>query len=280
MLGINNWPPECVGPPTVNAFRIVKEELGIPLVMFWYDIYVEQLASILDSFAGVADLHVLFAACSDSHRQFASGINYVYAGLAFEDSLFEFNELPRDIDIGFLGTLWPERSNYIADLAKADLRVFTTGGILIKGAKAVPRSDKESSWISYNEYLKLLSRLKISLNFSSLQVSKYQVRARVWESLWSKTFLLEEENPVTDKYFAPNEDYVPFSSPGDLVEKVKYYLLHDNERDRIRLHGWSTIKTYYSAKRFWKNLFGILTSGDVVHSGLLCGREYFASLGG
>jgi hypothetical protein len=280
MLGINNWPPECSGPPTVNAFEVVKKELSIPIVMFWYDIYVEQLVSILESFAGVADLHVLFAACRDSHRRFTPGTRYIYAGLTFEDSLFGHIETTRDIDIGFLGTLWPERADYIASLTKTGLRVFTVGGILIDGAKTVPLSRAESGWIPYSEYLKLLSRLKIALNFSSLQVSKYQVRARVWESLWNKTFLLEEENPVTSSYFSPYIDYVPFDDSRDLTEKIRYYLVHNNERDRIRLHGWNTIRTYYSAERFWKSLLGMITSGNIEHMGFLYGREYFTSLEG
>ncbi|MFC1900895.1 hypothetical protein ACFLYN_04810, partial [Chloroflexota bacterium] len=51
-------------------------------------------------------------------------------------------------------------------------------------------------------------------NIASTTVTppKLMTRGRVFEALWSRTFLLEEENPITSRYFEPYVDYVPFST--------------------------------------------------------------------
>ena len=80
-------------------------------------------------------------------------------------------------------------------------------------------------------------------------------RARVWEALWLRTFLLEEDNPVTSTYFEPYVDYVPFTTLDDLADKIRYYLENEEERDRIRMQGRATVEKYYNARVYWENLF-------------------------
>ena len=88
-----------------------------------------------------------------------------------------------------------------------------------------------------------------------LKKPRYMTRSRVWEALWLRTFLLEEDNPVTSVYFEPYVDYVPFTTLQDLVDKIRYYLENDEERDRIRMHGRATVEKYYNSRIYWENLF-------------------------
>lgn len=109
--------------------------------------------------------------------------------------------------------------------------------------------------------------------------TKYQVRARVWEVLWCRTFLLEEDNPVTSLYFEPYVDYVPFTTLQDLVDKIRYYLEHEDERDRIRMQGRATVEKYYNARIYWENLFetmGIPSERQYQHHpGEIWNKAYF-----
>jgi spore maturation protein CgeB len=67
--------------------------------------------------------------------------------------------------------------------------------------------------------------------------------------------LLETENPETKMWFEPMVDYVPFTDGADLVEKARYYLEHDVERQKIAERGHQKAKEMYSGKMFWENVF-------------------------
>jgi hypothetical protein len=120
------------------------------------------------------------------------------------------------------------------------------------------------------------------LRNTSAQMStkpRYMIRARVWEAFWCRTFLLEEDNPITSLYFEPYVDYVPFTTLKDLVDKIRYYLENAEERDRIRMQGRATVEKYHSARIYWENLFetiGIQSSGQNQHRpGEIWNKAYF-----
>ena len=110
-----------------------------------------------------------------------------------------------------------------------------------------------SSWRNPLQAVKhIISVLRTS---SPVLQPKYQLGSRTWEALWLRTFLLEEDNPVISVYFEPYLDYVPFTTLKDLADKIRYYLEHEEERDRIRMHGRATVEKYYNSRIYWQNLF-------------------------
>jgi hypothetical protein len=300
-------------------------------VAFWFDIHADIIAGILERYLHTVTLNVLGGADASSHRTLSlEGTNYVYSGLTFDERLFSKPEVVRDIPVGFLGSLHQKRLHWIVELRKFGISPYIAGGHgTADWMSPVP------GWMSYEEYLELMSRLKIALNFSLLREPLYQhgvlstplrvwkasgwlehrlrawssalaknpsklknampvlkntaavlldkprymVRARVWEALWCRTFLLEEGNPVTKQYFEPYVDYVPFINSKDLVDKIKYYLENEGERDRIRMQGRSTVEKYFNARIYWENLFetiGIQSATQYHHCpGELWNKTYF-----
>ncbi len=53
----------------------------------------------------------------------------------------------------------------------------------------------------------------------------------------SGAFYLVEECDELNDFFEPNREIVCFSDPDELVEKARYYLDHDADRERISLAG-------------------------------------------
>lgn len=51
---------------------------------------------------------------------------------------------------------------------------------------------------------------------------------------------MENENPQTRCYFTPGEDYVSFNSEDDLMDKIKYFLEHEDER--LEIAAWGELK--------------------------------------
>lgn len=310
-------------PPNPDTINQITHKLGIPTVMFWWDIYQNYIADILERYIHAITLNIIGGADESSHRELPlEGTNYVYAGITFDERLFDKPEGLRDIPVGFHGSLNRNRPQWIAALGKFNIPVHIAGGVFVDGKKT-----RSSVWVPRQEYIDLLFRTKIELNFSSflnpvhepvispnlerirkvlrrpvrilkkpyeglkyiishrkqplsavkhiisvapseiratrepIPISKnprYMLRARVWEALWCRTFLLEEDNNVTSKYFEPYVDYVPFTTPKDLADKIRYYLENDDERDRVRTQGRATVENYCNARIFWENIFEII----------------------
>lgn len=328
LLSLQNMALRKGGGPTPNAVWKITHQLRIPTVMLWFDIDSDNVAGILERYLHSVTLNMILGANASSHKTLPlQGTNYVYAAFTFDERLFSTPEGVRDIPVGFFGSLSRNRPQWIAGLRKFGISPYTAGGWGTAG------------WMPYEEYLGLMSRLKIALNFSlkspanqpvvlsdrgrvwealcwpvsrlkktyrglkyiisawknpvpavkhiisvlknppALKKPRYMVQGRVWEALWCRTFLLEEDNPVTSTYFEPYVDYVPFTTLKDLVDKIRYYLEHEEERDRIRMRGRATIEKYYNARIYWENLFetiGIQSATQHAHHpGEIWNKAYF-----
>lgn len=93
------------------------------------------------------------------------------------------------------------------------------------------------------EMIKMYSRSRINLGFSSCgetHESKeriLQVRLRDFEVPMSGGFYIVEYMEELEEFFEIGKEIVCYSSREDLAEKVKYYIKHDDERERIRKAG-------------------------------------------
>lgn len=323
--------------PTPDVIGKITHQLHIPTVMFWWDIHSDLVAEVLEQYLHSVTLNMISSVDASSHKSLPlKGTNYIYAGVTYDERLFNQLESVRDIPVGFLGTLNENRSQWISRLRKRGIPVLTAGGCLADGKAPDFSTDKPASvWMPHEQYLTLLSRVKIALNFSLvgggphnsillsergpvletlcwlastlkkwslmliknpvnakyvvrefrnimaalLRKPRYIIRDRVWETLWSRTFLLEEGNPITSLYFEPYIDYVPFTTLKDLVDKIRFYLEHDEERDRIRMQGRATVEKYCNSRVYWINLFetiGIQPGGHSQHSpGEIWNKAYF-----
>jgi spore maturation protein CgeB len=100
------------------------------------------------------------------------------------------------------------------------------------------------STLSDNEMIKMYSRAKINLGFSSVgnthQTNQriVQVRLRDFEVPMSGGFYLVEYMEELEEFFKIGEEIVCYANPQDLAEKIKYYLKKDSEREAIRVRGY------------------------------------------
>ena len=64
--------------------------------------------------------------------------------------------------------------------------------------------------------------------------------------LANKGFLITNYQAELYDLFTPGEDLVVYESLEDLVEKVQYYLGHEEERKQIAMRGYETVKQYHT----------------------------------
>jgi spore maturation protein CgeB len=85
-----------------------------------------------------------------------------------------------------------------------------------------------------------------------MSVSGHQLKARVFEVMHSGAMLLEERNDQIAAYFTEDLDYVAFSNEKEMLEKIQYYLQHDEERLAIARNGYLKVRTNFTGKQFWR----------------------------
>lgn len=81
-----------------------------------------------------------------------------------------------------------------------------------------------------------------------------QVKGHVFEATSCGSMLMEAENSEASKLFEPMFNYVPFKDEKDLVDKVKYYLAYESERQRIAAKGHQKSTQKYSGETWWKTV--------------------------
>jgi len=105
----------------------------------------------------------------------------------------------------------------------------------------------------YNPALKRVWRKMRSLIPSGLTKSRpiFQIKGRNFEIPGCGGFLMTDYADDLDEYYAPGKEIVCFSDHKNLIEKVKYYLKHDAEREEIAKAGYSrTLKDHTYEHRF------------------------------
>lgn len=97
------------------------------------------------------------------------------------------------------------------------------------------------------------ARSKINLNIS-LKGIEGGTPQRVMEIMGAGGFVLTNYCAETGELFREDEEIVMFRTPEELVEKVKYYLTHDKEREQIAIRGYKKVLESYTYEKKLKRL--------------------------
>lgn len=98
--------------------------------------------------------------------------------------------------------------------------------------------------LSDEEMIRMYSRSRINLGFSSCGGTHQtgerilQVRLRDFEVPMSGGFYMVEYMEELEEFYRIGEEIVCYHDPQDMVDKIRYYLAHDEERERIRRAGY------------------------------------------
>jgi hypothetical protein len=148
-------------------------------------------------------------------------------------------------DVVFVG-------HYEADERRAHLEAVTTTGARLRlfghgwDTKAIPEDSPLRSCFPVRtvlgiEYQKALSGAKIALNFLSKLNSDTYTR-RNFEIPACRTFALSEYSPDLASMFEEGKEAEFFRTQGEMLEKIRYYLDHDDERENIARNGYLRLK--------------------------------------
>ncbi len=129
-----------------------------------------------------------------------------------------------------------ERMNLLYAVAcQHTLDLFTTDESF-----TMPNLRNHGSVDYYNEMPKVFRKSRINLNIS-LRSIKSGIPLRAFDVMGSEGFLISNYQADFMDYFVPGEDFVYYENREDLLDKIDYYLDHEEERRIIAKNGHDKI---------------------------------------
>ncbi len=179
-----------------------------------------------------------------------------------------------DIDVSFVGQYNPSRAEIIRKLREAGINVYVRGWGWPEGranheeildifsrSKIILNISDPPSRFSTKSLARLFLRrsqgsLRINLNlienFRSWQhMGIAQIKARPFEVLACKAFVLSSRADDIETYYEDKKEIVYYDGIDDLIEKIKEYLPREKERGEIANAGYArTLRENTYEKRF------------------------------
>ena len=98
---------------------------------------------------------------------------------------------------------------------------------------------------------------KINLNITTKPIMT-GLSLRVWDVMGSGGFLMSNYQEEIEDYFVIGEDLEVFSSEEELVDKVGFYLKHDDIREKIARNGYEKVRKYHNYDERIKQMIAYL----------------------
>ena len=180
------------------------------------------------------------------------GINSIPYYAYYDSTKYRKNgNLPKDIDVSFIGTLHggAERWHNIMCLSANGINIETFGW------------DSPNRRITFEKKIEIINRSKINLDFSGVsektrltrkhQIYKRmkQIKGKVFEYTMCGSFALCEYAPGLEHFFEVGKEIDIFHDKEELLEKVKYYLVHEEEREKIAQKGYERALKDYAVEQ-------------------------------
>ena len=138
--------------------------------------------------------------------------------------------------------------------------------------------NKEKSWLTEEEMVKVINRTKINLNLSNavsyhlpfllwslhsrraikelllLRKTIEQIKGRHYEINGCGGFQLSYNIPGLEVAFEIDKEIAVYNSLKNLPQRIKYFLEHENERNEIALNGYNRAIKDHSAQNYMRQL--------------------------
>lgn len=149
--------------------------------------------------------------------------------------------LPRDIDIIFVGALYPDKMPLLASVKKAFGRRFQIHGMAsFKRNAYFNLKHGFPQWvrpIRFEDYVPLYQRAKIGIN-SHLR-GKYTVGSyRLFDLPGNGVAQITDGGEYIDRFYAPGREIDTYDDAEQLIGRIDHYLSHPAQRRDMAMQGW------------------------------------------
>lgn len=141
--------------------------------------------------------------------------------------------------VGFIGTCEGPREEFISYLIEQGIDVKVTGNDWPKGKRwKVIEPHYQGPSVFGEDYIKRINGMEIALHFLR-HSNRDEQDSRTFEIPACGAFMLAERSELHMKLFEEGKEAAFFTTKEELLDKVKYYLIHPRERKAIADSGMS-----------------------------------------
>jgi spore maturation protein CgeB len=171
---------------------------------------------------------------------------------------------PRDIDIIFIGALHLNKMPMIAAIKKAfGKRLKLHGMSNLKKNIYFNIKYGFPGWVTslpFNQYVPLYQRAKIGINIHNR--GDYTVGSyRLFDLPANGVMQISDGGKYLEKFFSVGNEIVSYCNADELIDKIKYYLAHDEERERIALDGFRRVQKDYKIVKILSQAHDLIKDG-------------------
>ncbi len=169
----------------------------------------------------------------------------------------------RDIDVVFVGALAPNKMPLIAAVKKALGRRMRLYGLanLKKNAYFNLRYGFPG-WVTslpFEQYVPLYQNAKIGINVHNR--GDYTVGGyRLFDLPANGVMQISDGGPYLDSFFEVGKEIESYRNADELIDKIKYYLDHDAEREEIAINGFRRVNAEYKIQYLLGKAAGLILS--------------------
>lgn len=171
----------------------------------------------------------------------------------------------RDIDVIFIGALHLDKMPLLAAVKKAFGRQFRLHGLTsVKKNVYFNFEYGFPAWVrpvAFVNYVPLYQRAKIGINVHNR--GDYTVGSyRLFDLPANGVMQICDGGQYLEQFFSVGEEIVSYRDADDTIDKVKYYLAHEEERERIALNGFRRMRKDYRISEL------LVKASDLIKKGM------------
>jgi spore maturation protein CgeB len=222
-----------------------------------------QIASELPAASQLEPFDVILTSFPHFVERFgALGVAGEYLRIGFDPRVLDRVERRTDhgaVFAGSLGRLQHDRGNAVLATAaeRTSIDFWGRGYDDWPPDSPVRRRYHGEAW-GLDMY-RVLAAARISLNRHIDVADGYANNMRLYESTGVGTLLLTDVKRNLPELFDVGKEVVSYESPDDLVEKIEYYLAHDDERREVAAAGQRRTLAEHTYAHRMRELVGILS---------------------
>ena len=186
-------------------------------------------------------------------------IERVFPSFAVNTERFYQMNLEKVYDVTFIGSPKEDRYKIIKFLKDSgiNIKIFGTGW-----SKYADLNEIYGGVLDYESLVKVINQSKININFTKNRLGIPHFKSRLFEIASCKSFMISEYYSGYMRMLKKDIELVMFKDEYDLLDKIKYYLKNENEREKIAELAYKKVIKYYTQDYEFNKIFRKIFSDE------------------